>query len=90
MLGGEFVVGREDDVEKVGGGLIDGFEAVENRAAHEGDLALVLGDFFVRIDAPRGHGEVEFDDVAGLPAPLEMHVAVGRRRELALAMSGFW
>ena len=56
--------------------MIDGFDAVDDGAAHEGDLALIFGDFFVGVDAVGGHGEIEFYDIARLPVSGDLEVPI--------------
>ena len=56
--------------------MIDGFDAVDDGAAHEGDLALIFGDFFVGVDAAGGHGEIEFYDIARLPISGDLEVPI--------------
>lgn len=49
------------------GGEIGGFEAVDDGAAADGDLAAGFFDLRVGFDEDGGHGDVKCDDVAGFP-----------------------
>ncbi len=47
------------------------FDAINQRAALQGDFARVVRDLVVGQNPAHGHGQVEFDHVAAIPCALQ-------------------
>jgi len=67
---------RQDQVTNIHISVIDRFETVNDRAAHQRHLASVSLDFLMRVDPVDRHRQIQFHDIAGLPCLFQVEVTV--------------
>ncbi len=72
MLGSQVRISRQGQAKDVYLRVIDRFEAVDDRAAHQRHLATVPLDFLVCVDPVDRHRQVQLQDVSRLPNPFEV------------------
>ena len=58
-------------------GLIDPFDAVHDRSAHQRDGVAILSHTFVGDHRLDGHGHIKCHDIARLPRPVQAAVSAG-------------